>query len=327
MPSNKELFVEFACLLRDYLQDEGIFLPTEMSSSNDDLFRSETSYWGRDRQQHFNYINSDFTLTINQELSSDFGVRNICKAVEQGGIYANINSGRRIKYPTCYGLNQLCIGLSDDLSNQLLMNSGHEISALFEKKCFMKLDLPDHLDLITESDFLNSLIDLIRLYIASLKRIKSVDSKIELPSTEDIDSISEQFSNHSLQMLAAFCGEELHVRDSHKIMNNRVSFKLHDDFNVLFNRCSISIFRNFPVPRKILNEQWKEAGLIILSRGSSMPWQILCHPINHCCVSEFIESNMRYLAFIRKDLSKSLDLIDLEIKDELDTDQRLLLLR
>ena len=112
MPSNKELFEEFAFLLRDYLQDEGIFLPTEMSSSNDDLFRSETSYWGRDRQQHFNFMNSDFTLTINQELSSDFGIHKICKAVERGGIYGNINSGRRVKYPTCYGLNQLCFGLS-----------------------------------------------------------------------------------------------------------------------------------------------------------------------------------------------------------------------
>ena len=93
MPSNKELFVEFACLLRDYLQDEGIFLPTEMSSSNDDLFRSETNYWGRDRQQHFNYMNSDFILTINQELSYDFGIHKIYKAVEHGGIYGNINSG------------------------------------------------------------------------------------------------------------------------------------------------------------------------------------------------------------------------------------------
>lgn len=74
----------------------------------------------------------------------------------------------------------------------------------------------------------------------------------------------------------------------------------------------------------MLNERWREAGLIILSRGISMPWKILCHPVNHCCVSEFIESNMRYLAFIRKDLSKSLDLIDFEIKDELDADQRLL---
>jgi len=306
-------FLDFVFLLQDYLHDEGLFSPDEISKVKVKLSMNNLNQILR---QRFLMFKEDVCLVIDQNIHGGYGEDDYYRpqselAPQHVLMVAHTPLMRQRDY-----LN----GKNDLFKIQRFRNLGISYGAS-QSSHFLYIDLPDNLNLLTKDvgtseSCMNTLIQIINFHIKTLRRICKGQTLRDM-NVSNIAAGIDSFKSESLSTYQTFYRNETELQNLEPWSNNYEPVKMRDGSSVsLFektsnNSCfSSSVMCSCPIPMKGTKFLFHSSGELSLKRLLSSSMSIPTQFHNNEEMSLMTHNYMRYLQLLQRDILKSSHMIE-----------------
>lgn len=308
--SNQD-FQEMVFMIQDYLIDESLFLPDEISKVETNLSMNNENQIAR---QRFMFFRNEICLAIEQNVHGGFGEddyyrpQNLLKP-QHILLIAHAPLMRKKEYLNGKsGLFQVQrfrrLGI---LSSQRIDNS------------FLYLELPDNLDLLLKNSgrsdsYTQVLVDILKFHLDSMQRLSSAKSLREIDSANWITGI-EEFKVEALKTYQTFYPQDTELHNVEPWSDGYEGINMKDGATVtVFDNKSdgfgSSVNRRCPIPNRGHKFLFHRSGNLDITRmfSSSMvtPDQFNTNEE----MSRMTHHLMRYLQLLQKDSFKTANNIE-----------------
>ena len=308
--TNKD-FLEFVFLLQDCLHDEGLFSPNEISKVKTNLSMNNENQIAR---QRFLFFRNDICLVIDQNVHGGYGEDQYYRPQNKlGSQHALMIAHAPLMRQRDY------LNGRNSLFQILRFRRLGILSGEFKTNCFLYLDLPDNLNLLTKDlgrtgSTLEFLIQILHFHVEAMQRICCGQNLREMDAP-NLKAGVENFKYEALNTYKTFYKDDSQLQnlDPWSDDNEMINMKDGSDITIFdksIDGFSSSVKRQCPIPKMGTNFLLHNSGQLeirrLFSSSISSPDQFP----NDEKMSQMTHHFMRYLHLLQKDIQKTSHIIE-----------------
>tara|TARA_Y100000589_G_scaffold1931_1_gene1790 strand:- start:150 stop:1118 length:969 start_codon:yes stop_codon:yes gene_type:complete len=309
--STNEDFLEFVFLLQNCLHDEGLFSPDEISKVETNLPMNNENQIAR---QRFLFFRSDICLVIDKNIHGGYGEDQYYRPQNKlGSQHALIIAHAPLVRQRDY------LNGRNSLKQIPRFQRLGILSDEFKTNCFLYLDLPDNLNLLTKDlgltgSTLEFLIKILHFHVEAMQRICHGQNLREM-DVSNLKAGVENFKYEALNTYKTFYKKDSQLQNLDPLSDGHGMINMKDGSDVLLFDKSIdgvssSVKRQCPIPKMGTNFLFHSSGQLEIRRLISSSILSPDQFPNDEKMSQMTHHFMRYLHLLQKDIQKTSHIIE-----------------